>query len=190
MVHGILALSNHNNLFSISDQKYLSWQKRLASSKGFRRFWVFCGIYCTLIVFILGLYLFAIGEWRIDLIALAAFIFARGIISPAIYLIYKRQRPYQKLDFVTIYSWLFSPKTSRFASFPSDHAMSMASISFVLCWFNPEWAVLLVVLTFVNGIGRVVLGYHYISDVLAGWILGAICGFLMVNWLAPLLFTR
>jgi undecaprenyl-diphosphatase len=67
-------------------------------------------------------------------------------------------------------------------SFPSGHAMTAAmgtaTIVLILLPVLPRagriiaWT-LAVLISFASGICRVALGVHYVSDVLAGWILGA-----------------
>jgi undecaprenyl-diphosphatase len=70
-------------------------------------------------------------------------------------------------------------------SFPSGHAAGTATIAFCGGWVLTRWAVRAwaarvvmwtVVLLLVGAVGlsRVYLGVHYVSDVLAGWVLGAL----------------
>lgn len=79
------------------------------------------------------------------------------------------------------------PKTS---SFPSGHAFA-ATLVFGLwacliagrlgettVWFATSSAIFLIVLV---GYSRVYMGAHYLSDVLAGWILGSFCLFAIVH---------
>ena len=172
----------------ISDQSYLNWQKRLASRTWYRRFWVFCGIYSVALVVLLSLYLLAEGEIKVVMLAFLAFVLGRLIISPLIFLAYKKTRPYQKLNFTTFHSWFFSSVTKRNSSFPSDHAISLSAISTALIYYYPYLAIWLAVLCAVNGWARVVLGYHYILDVFVGWVLGILSAFVIIYWLGPLLF--
>ena len=60
-------------------------------------------------------------------------------------------------------------------SFPSGHAARSAMLAVVLLGLGPTWlgSVLLVWATLV-GLARVAMGVHYLSDVLAGWILGIV----------------
>ena len=58
-------------------------------------------------------------------------------------------------------------------SFPSNHAANMAAVGSVCWWFTRKrarWSWWL--LPLVIGYTRVYLGYHYPSDVLAGWGVG------------------
>src|SRR5690349_10976060 len=68
-------------------------------------------------------------------------------------------------------------------SFPSGHATGTAAITVITAWMLtrwliPWWTARVVVWTvaigsvFLIGFSRVYLGVHYVSDVLAGWMLG------------------
>ncbi len=174
----------------ISDQTYLNWQKKLTDSPAFRGFWKFWGIYSVILIFIIGAYLLFIGQWREVIITLAAFVLARLIISPLIYVFYKKERPYQILHFIPVRSVLFSEPTSKHNSFPSDHAISFAAITTALWWYFPVLGMILVIVTLLNGMARIVMGYHYISHLVAGWLVGIISALAVIYWLAPLLFTH
>ena len=55
---------------------------------------------------------------------------------------------------------------------------------------SPAWGILLGVVALVNGLARIVLGYHYLSHVLAGWLVGILSGLAAVYFLAPMVFTH
>ncbi len=60
-------------------------------------------------------------------------------------------------------------------SFPSNHSANMMALGAVCWWFTKgrkRWAWAL--LPLVIGYTRVYLGYHYPTDVLAGWLVGAV----------------
>ena len=62
-------------------------------------------------------------------------------------------------------------------SFPSNHAANMGALAVICGWFTrrrTRWLWFLVPL--IIGYSRVYLGYHYPSDVVGGWILGAAIG--------------
>ncbi|MDR3642514.1 MAG: phosphatase PAP2 family protein [Candidatus Doudnabacteria bacterium] len=174
---------------AITDQSYLNWQKELSSRKWYRRFWVFCGIYSVALIFLLGLYLLYLGETKVVILAFLAFVLGRGIISALIFFSHKKVRPYQKLNFNTFHSWFFSPKTKHYSSFPSDHAISMSAISTVFAVYHPYFIIPAIVICAINGWARIILGYHYILDIFAGWALGILSALAVVYWLSPMLFT-
>lgn len=171
----------------ISDIQYLDWQKKITENKIFREWWIFWGVYSVVFVFIAGLVILYLGKIKVVEIALLSFILGRAIISPLIYQFHKKQRPYQKLNFIAPRPLLFPPPKKRFNSFPSDHALSFSAVTSVIIYFFPLIGLGLVVAAILNGIGRIILGYHFISDVLAGWILGMLCGMVIIFWIAPML---
>jgi undecaprenyl-diphosphatase len=61
-------------------------------------------------------------------------------------------------------------------SFPSGHTMTAFSIAMVVSYFYPtlEWPLYFLALSI--GLSRVVLGMHFLSDVLAGGLLGSALG--------------
>jgi undecaprenyl-diphosphatase len=77
-------------------------------------------------------------------------------------------------------------------SFPSGHAIASATFYPLLAWslsrFAPRWRVawwvVCLALGFFVGFGRLYLGVHWPSDVLAGWAIGAGQTMLGLTWLA------
>ncbi len=61
-------------------------------------------------------------------------------------------------------------------SFPSGHTMTAFSIALVLSYFYPTLEGTLFFLALSIGFSRIVLGMHFLSDVLAGMILGVALG--------------
>ena len=70
--------------------------------------------------------------------------------------------------------------------FPSSHATNVAAIGTVFIGFYKKWAPFWIVLIFLVGISRVVVGVHFPFDVLAGWLLGIGIGILLLKGLAQL----
>jgi undecaprenyl-diphosphatase len=61
-------------------------------------------------------------------------------------------------------------------SFPSGHTMTAFSISLVVSYFYPSLEAPLFFLALSIAVSRIVLGMHFLSDVLAGAVLGVALG--------------
>ena len=69
-------------------------------------------------------------------------------------------------------------------SFPSGHAARAMTISFLALQFeNPIWFILLLVWAILVGYSRLALRLHYFSDILVGWLVGALSGILALKYL-------
>ena len=69
-------------------------------------------------------------------------------------------------------------------SFPSGHAARACMLAVVALGLGPPWlGILLTIWALLVGLSRVILGVHYLSDVLAGALLGVVIG-LGIVWLA------
>lgn len=82
-------------------------------------------------------------------------------------------RPYTKYNITPIVK-----KDKEGESMPSRHIFSITIIA--MCWlyiYQPV-GIILLVMTFVLAVLRVVMGVHFIKDVIAGIICGIICGFI------------
>jgi undecaprenyl-diphosphatase len=62
-------------------------------------------------------------------------------------------------------------------SFPSGHAMSAFAIAVPLSMFYPQLQIALLALSLSIAASRVLLGMHFVSDVVAGSIVGAALGY-------------
>ena len=67
---------------------------------------------------------------------------------------------------------LFAPHAAD-AGFPSDHATASFAIAVAILLRSRRWGYLTLAMATVLCVGRVALGFHYPSDVLAGAALGA-----------------
>ena len=68
-------------------------------------------------------------------------------------------------------------------SFPSGHAARVGGLVVALGPLLPLWGALTLVLwASCVCISRIALGLHYISDVIAGFLIGAVAGLLLITW--------
>src|SRR5579863_4050480 len=91
-------------------------------------------------------------------------------------------------------------------SFPSNHASNMMAMGLTCWWFTRrrtgrggepgkgrrwDWALLWFLVPLIIGYTRPYLGVHYPSDVLGGWVLGALVSATVIRFVArPLLADR
>ena len=167
--------------FFIFDKKRFEYfQNQLRKRSWFRYFWEFWALYAIIFVPLTGLFILNIsGNVSVILVASSALIFARAIISPLIYLLCKKSRPYQKFNFVPKTFIFLSTTTKRHNAFPSDHVLSLAALSTATFFYFPIIAALGFILALLVGWGRIVLGYHDLIDVFGGLLIGILSGLLV-----------
>ena len=108
------------------------------------------------------------------------------LASEGIGLLYFRPRPFAALADVR----LLINKSPLDKSFPSDHASIAFAIAFAVFFVDRRWGVVLLTLAALVSIGRVFVGVHYPSDILAGALLGLICAFLVHRLIHYFLHTK
>jgi undecaprenyl-diphosphatase len=113
---------------------------------------------------------FALWRWRSGAqgLAMALSSLSSSIVSDVLKAAYNRPRPdiSPHLDIVTN------------AAYPSGHSCSAAVVYLLLILLAPPetrkfWLWPMLVLTLLTGLSRIMLGVHYPSDVIGGWMLGA-----------------
>ena len=80
-------------------------------------------------------------------------------------------RPYELYGFYSV-----PPKNKSGRSFPSRHVFSIFLIGTAATFPYPLLGISLLALGIVMAVCRVLLGIHFIRDVVAGAVLGAVCG--------------
>ncbi len=73
----------------------------------------------------------------------------------------------------------FTPLVEHAAdsALPSNHAMATAVFTYGFCRLTGKaWSGLIAALTLLVGVARVITGLHFPIDILAGWLVGALCG--------------
>jgi undecaprenyl-diphosphatase len=84
----------------------------------------------------------------------------------------KRKRPCQ----LESHCWSKILPPDQF-SFPSGHTMSAFAIAVPLCILYPQLAAALLALSVSIAVSRVILGMHFVSDVVVGALMGAGLGY-------------
>jgi undecaprenyl-diphosphatase len=111
--------------------------------------------------------------------ALAILLLAGGVML--VKMLVRRQRP--EGEWGAIYRRM-DPH-----SFPSGHAARAVLIAVLACGLLPAWlAIILVVWAVLVSLARVMMGLHYISDILVGAVLGILTGILTLA-VQPLIFS-
>lgn len=173
-----------------TELQYKNSQERISTSKSFRYFWQFWAIYSFVFFLVAFIYIFTKPNWQEVLVLSAvSFFLARIVIVTTINFFYKRPRPYQKFAFDLPTSKFFSFRTTRPNSFPSRHTLAYMAVAVVVLMYFPWIGIVLVIVSLLAGGGRVILGYHWPSDILAGAIIGALIGYFTVIYILPGLFT-
>jgi undecaprenyl-diphosphatase len=125
-------------------------------------------------------WLAAKGSWHTHAAFLACSIVIQAILVLAIKFMIKRKRP--EGEWGAIYRGM-DPH-----SFPSGHAVRAAMLA-VLAWKLGIYPLGLILSIWapIMSLSRVSMGVHYLSDVIAGWLMGILLAFGMLA-LQPLLF--
>lgn len=114
-------------------------------------------------------WLFSEGEWR----QRAVFLGVGMVIMAAAVIVLKFsiRRPRPEGEWGQVYR-ITDPH-----SFPSGHAARSAALAVLGIAVGPSWfGIILLVWAPWVGLSRVALGVHYLSDVIAGWLVGAAMG--------------
>lgn len=104
------------------------------------------------------------------ILALAALVLARGILTEIIRFFYHHPRPFVALQSVHL---LFI-ETSW--SFPSGHAAFFFALSTILYFYHRRLGITFFILSTAMGIARIMAGVHYPFDILGGAIVGIASG--------------
>jgi undecaprenyl-diphosphatase len=127
------------------------------------------------ILLALGALWFVDPFWKERAIALAIGVGVTALVVAVIKLIVRRQRPTG--EWGSIYR-----KTDPH-SFPSGHAARAMMLATLVAFIGPAWlAAILLVWAPLVCLARVAMGVHYLSDILAGMLLGTVIGLTLI-WL-------
>ncbi len=106
---------------------------------------------------------------RIHSYEMASSIFLSGVITTSLKLGIDRERPFNTYDDINKYSTGGSP------SFPSGHTTMAFATATSLSLAYPKWYVIAPSMLWAGAVGysRMYLGVHYLTDVLAGAVIGS-----------------
>ncbi len=138
---------------------------------------VFCGEYLIYLV-VLFVFWHAYRMWQKGGIrnllpyaeAVASVFLARLVVEPAIHLFYDRVRPFMAL------SLTHNLIVDTAPSFPSGHTIVMFALATSIFFYDRRFGWFLYTLGIIIGIGRIMGGVHYPSDILGGAVLGIVIG--------------
>ncbi|MHB8470629.1 MAG: phosphatase PAP2 family protein [Gaiellaceae bacterium] len=119
-------------------------------------------------------------KWKLatgSAFAAAAVAYAVNVV---IHTIWARPRPYE--THAISHPW----STATDASFPSDHTSVSLAIAFVVLTFDTVAGALLLAAAIVIVAGRLLIGAHYPSDLLAGLVVAAAAAVGVVRYARPL----
>jgi membrane-associated phospholipid phosphatase len=93
-----------------------------------------------------------------------------GLLVNLLKVSFGRVRPGGPFDMVGDF---VGPTLTMYArSFPSGHATTLGAITALVAALAPRWLLPVAILAAIVGVSRLVVGYHFPSDVIAGFLLG------------------
>jgi undecaprenyl-diphosphatase len=125
-------------------------------------------------VVMLLLYLFAPAFWKTRAVAFVAAILITAVVVIAIKTLFRRQRP--------VGEWGQIYRKTDPHSFPSGHAARAVMMAMLAIGMGPAWlGWALLFWAPLVGFARIATGLHYVSDVVAGWLVGLMMGVLIMQ---------
>jgi len=139
-----------------------------AITKGFFTFWTMFGEE-LIIIAIMGFIFWCFDKEAGEFIGFSVFISL--IMNSVIKVIVKRIRPFDAYEDL-IHNW--RDETAGGYSFPSGHTQGASSVfGSAAVWFKKRWlTIIATVIIIMVAISRMYLGAHYLTDVIAGGLLG------------------
>ncbi|MDY4812244.1 MAG: phosphatase PAP2 family protein [Ruminococcus sp.] len=118
---------------------------------------------------IMIIYLLIVWDLRfIRVITIPAFTFLAVTVMR---ILINRPRPYERYSFTPVF-----PKDTKGKSFPSRHTASAFIISYAFLYINPVLGVISMVISAFLSFLRPVVGIHYVSDIVAGFLISSLLG--------------
>lgn len=142
-------------------------------------------IWIPLYVLLLGLIIWKYRNWKLILLIIGAFVlavglsdwFSSGVLKPLVC----RLRPTHEPDLGPIH--LVKGYTGGLYGFCSSHAANTMSFAllFSLLWHKKTATAILMIWVALVAYSRMYLGVHYPSDIIAGWLVGALTA-VLAHW--------
>lgn len=118
---------------------------------------------------IMVIYLVAIWDLRfIKVLTIPAVTFLAVTVMR---ILINRPRPYERYSFSPVF-----PKDTKGKSFPSRHTASAFIISYAFLYINPVLGVISMVISAFLSLLRPIVGVHYVSDILGGFLVSSLLG--------------
>lgn len=158
----------------------LSRQLRVAERPGLLRTWnaflAHSGDSWFLLLGLLVVWLLGTPYWRERAVIMAVAIVITALVVMAIKFTVRRSRP--EGEWGSIY------RSTDPHSFPSGHAARAAMLAVLALGLGPVWfAIVLLVWAPLVALARVAMGLHYLSDALAGVLIGVMIAFICLGFL-------
>lgn len=116
---------------------------------------------------------FGTHYWKSRALVLIVAILITAVVVFLVKLLFRRRRPEGQ--------WGKFYRNTDPHSFPSGHAVRAAMLAVIMLGLGPLWlGVILLVWAPLVGLARVSMGLHYLSDVLAGMLMGLVIGGLVL----------
>ena len=132
-------------------------------------------------LFVIWLFTFTRQAWHVKTALMATGILVLAVLVLAIKFSVRRSRPPGE--------WGAIYRNTDPHSFPSGHAARAAMLAVLALGLGPVWfAILILIWVPLVSLARIAMGLHYLSDVLAGLILGVMAG-LVIQQISPLLIA-
>ncbi len=112
------------------------------------------------------------GYWKHELLVMILSILAAALIVFLVKQIFRRQRP--------VGEWGKFYRSTDPHSFPSGHAVRAMMLAVIMLGMSPTVGLVLLAWAPLVGLARIAMGLHYLSDVLAGLLLGTIIGLVVL----------
>jgi undecaprenyl-diphosphatase len=120
-------------------------------------------------------------RWKVAALSGTASAGLALLINQVIAQIWHRPRPYET------HPQVYHLTKSHDPSFPSDHASAAFGIAFGIYFIDRRVGTFLLAVAVLIGFGRLLVGAHYLTDVLASVVVAAVAAGLIVRFGTPIL---